>query len=848
MRRIALKRAAVVAAFVACGCGQIAWAEDKPANLHHVKPAPAATPAAPQSIYDWNGFYVGVNNGAIEGSYDALTSTAVNPTYLFRPKDVAAVNAAGVQNLKHSGFSGGLQAGYNWQSGRVVFGLEGDLDFLHLNAAANSGAVRYPGGGSGFGPTVHGVFFPYNQAVISSYANANWLATVRPRLGVTVSNWLFYATGGLALTQLQGQMLFTDGNAPDAALGLEQQGNVNTLRAGYSAGGGVEAGLTDRLSLKAEYLFLDFGRVHAHEVDNDFALFTPVVTQNFTQSLDLRASLLRVGLNYRFGVADPTAPGSGLWMQYRGPEAPAAAFEASNWEFDVGTRVWLSSGTIGAPQPLLDLGPLPSFINSRLTYEKLNGVSGETFARVDHSSGLFVKGFIGAGGITSGTLVDEDFPGFGGAYSNTLSSVTGHFGYATIDAGYSFLRTPTAKLGAFVGYNFYTQHANGVGCNQVADDTTCGGFDPTFLGLAEDDRFDSLRLGVTANYMLTDRVKFTADAAYLPWVSFSGQDDHNARQLLLPEAGSPGDGVMLEANLDYAVTNNWNVGIGGRYWAWNMHNGTEFFDFLGLTPPTQPQLGRFTAERYGFFLQSDYHWGNAMPQSASGGTSAEVAQKMPMNWSGIFIGGHVGGGFSNETWSDPFGPTPRAGLINVAGFGDTIHNTGPLAGVQAGANWQTGHLVLGIEGEWTSTDLRGENTCFSGLGGLNCQHVINAIATVAGRAGFAWDRSLLYAKGGVAWSNSTYTVLGETAARNLGLGNTTLTSDGWLAGAGVEYAITNHWATFFEYDCIGIGSVTVPFPTVALVRAQNIAVKQSIDTLKLGVNYKFDWAGAALPR
>jgi opacity protein-like surface antigen len=318
--------------------------------------------------------------------------------------------------------------------------------------------------------------------------------------------------------------------------------------------------------------------------------------------------------------------------------------------------------------------------------------------------------------------------------------------------------------------------------------------------------------------------------------------------LLLPEAGAPGDGVMLETNLDYALTSNWNVGVGGRYWAWNMRTGTVFFDFLGLAPSTQPQLGRFSAERYGFFLQSDYHWGNAAPLSASSRMPVEVAQGMPMNWNGVFVGGHVGGGFSNETWSDPFGPTMRAGLINVAGFGDTIHNNGPLAGAQIGANWQTGHLVLGIEGDWSSTDLRGENTCFSGLGGLNCQHVINGIETVAGRAGFAWDRSLLYAKGGAAWVNSTYTVLGDTAARSLGLGNTTLTSTGWLAGAGVEYAITNHWTTFFEYDYIGVGSTTVPFPTVALVRAQNIAVKQSIDTLKLGVNYKFDWAVAALPR
>ena len=385
---------------------------------------------------------------------------------------------------------------------------------------------------------------------------------------------------------------------------------------------------------------------------------------------------------------------------------------------------------------------------------------------------------------------------------------------------------------------------NGVGCNQVADDSTCVGFDPTFQGLVEDDRFDSLRVGLAADFMLTDRLKFTADAAYLPWVSFTGQDDHNARQLLILEAGGPGDGVMLEASLDYKLTSSWSVGIGGRYWAWNMHDGTEYFDFLGLAPPTQPQLGRFSAERYGFFLQSDYHWG--APSNAV--LASPPASAMPMNWTGMFVGGFIGGGWSDESWSDPFGATQRSGETNVPGFGDTIHNTGPLAGAQIGANWQTGHLVLGIKGEGSYLDLRGENTCFSGLGGINCQHVINGLESVAGRAGFAWDRSLLYGTGGGAWFNSNYTVLGNTNARALGYGNTTLTSLGWLVGAGIEYAITNHWTTAFEYDHVGVGSVTVPFPTVALLRVQNIGVKQSIDMLKLSINYKFDWPGTIAMR
>ena len=75
----------------------------------------------------------------------------------------------------------------------------------------------------------------------------------------------------------------------------------------------------------------------------------------------------------------------------------------------------------------------------------------------------------------------------------------------------------------------------------------------------------------------------------------------------------------------------------------------------------------------------------------------------------------------------------------------------------------------------------------------------------------------------------------------LGSGRTTLNTGGWTIGAGVEYAITDGWTTFAEYDHVGLPSTTVPFPTVAVINANNIAVKQSADLFKVGVNYKFDF-------
>jgi opacity protein-like surface antigen len=817
-------------------------AKEKPVKPHSAQPAAALAPTLPPPTYNWDGFYAGMNVGAAWGAYDPTTATTRDPQvgYLLHPADIAAVNAAGAQVIDPLGFAGGGQVGYNLQFGRSLLGIEGEADYLHLLGAANSGAIRYPAGGSGF----FNGNFKLNQFVVSSYADADWLMMLRPRVGLTANNWLFYVTGGLALTKLQGQLLFTDGNARGAVLGAFQEGNIDTFRAGYAVGGGIETALTDRLSLKAEYLWVQFGDVAAHQVASNFISgFTPPSPQNFSQSMKLSANLVRLGLNYRFGDAGPSAAGGGaLWDSTVTPFLPAAP---SDWQFDAGTRVWFSSGKIGAPQPLLGFAPAPSQLISRLTYTDLNAYSGETFARADHASGIFIKGFVGAGGITRGNLIDEDFPGFGGAYSNTVSPVSGHLGYATIDLGYTFLKAPGAKLGAFVGYNYYTQHLNGFGCNQAAGDTTCVGLDPNFQVFAEDDHFNSVRLGLASEFWLTDQFKFSAEAAYLPWTEFGGQDDHNFRELLFPESAATGNGVMLESILSYALTRNWNIGAGGRYWAWNSHTGNEWFDALGLPPPTQPQLGRFNTERYGFFLQTDYHWGGAATDDAApeAQRSQAVAAMVPANWTGVYLGGYLGGGWSGDRWSDPFGSTiSPTGLVNIAGFGDTVHSSGPLGGGQIGADWQTGPWVVGLDAELGAANLRGENTCFSGLGGLDCQHYVDAVGVAAARFGYAFGQSLVYAKGGAARVSSTYAILGNTNGNTLGFETVDKAATGWMAGAGVQYAFSKNWSTNFEYEHIGVGSVAVPFPAVALINTQNIGVKQSLDLLKLGVNYKFDWA------
>jgi opacity protein-like surface antigen len=148
-------------------------------------------------------------------------------------------------------------------------------------------------------------------------------------------------------------------------------------------------------------------------------------------------------------------------------------------------------------------------------------------------------------------------------------------------------------------------------------------------------------------------------------------------------------------------------------------------------------------------------------------------------------------------------------------------------------------MGAGCAGRLAWADLHGENTCFSGLGGVNCQRVVNNLGTATLRAGYAWDRALAYVKGGAAWVGTTYDINANTGVLVLGYGSTKVTRGGWTVGGGIEYALTDHWTTSIEFDHVDIAGTVVPFPTVAVINAQSIAVKQWIDTLKVGVNYRF---------
>jgi len=242
--------------------------------------APAPPPAP---VYSWTGFYIGATAGGAWGSFDPQTSVVFSPTGYFATTSTPAITAAGTQSIKPSAFTGGFEAGYNWQPSSIVLGIEGDIESFRLKGSSTSGPVLYPC----CAPT---------SFIVSSSASTSWLATVRGRLGVANNNWLFFVTGGAAFTNLSGNFAFSDTFATAA-----ESGSVSSTRAGWTAGGGVEAGLWGNWSIKAEYLFVDFGRISANSTN--LTAFTPPIpfpTSLFTHSVDLRANIARLGLNYRF--------------------------------------------------------------------------------------------------------------------------------------------------------------------------------------------------------------------------------------------------------------------------------------------------------------------------------------------------------------------------------------------------------------------------------------------------------------------------------------------------------------------------------------------------------------------
>jgi outer membrane immunogenic protein len=149
-----------------------------------------------------------------------------------------------------NGGQAGATLGWNYQISQLVLGIEGDYDWQNIRGS--SGA-------------------PCGSCDTAS----NWIATVRGRVGYAFDRIMVYGTGGAA---------FTDVEASFAALPWQ----TNT-KVGWTAGAGIEGAITENLTAKIEYLYADFGNTSCSAA----SCFG-------TANVDLKESMVRAGLNYKF--------------------------------------------------------------------------------------------------------------------------------------------------------------------------------------------------------------------------------------------------------------------------------------------------------------------------------------------------------------------------------------------------------------------------------------------------------------------------------------------------------------------------------------------------------------------
>jgi hypothetical protein len=279
------------------------------------------------------------------------------------------------------------------------------------------------------------------------------------------------------------------------------------------------------------------------------------------------------------------------------PEKPAftATFAA---------RYWYGMGSVSK-----DLYSTRGPLNSRLTYSGLQSHSAELFGRVDHESGLFFKGYGGGGLLTGGHLQDEDFPPAISPYSSTNSTLQNQsLGYVSVDAGGALIRGADFRFDAFVGYHYFQQRMKAFGCTQTAGNTNvCTPTIPdSVAGIVQDASWQSIRLGLNADLPLFGGWRINLDGAYLPYVWFSGSDNHLQRPDLphpVKEDGH-GWGYQLEALLSYRLTEAIDLGVGGRYWHFQSKGDAHFEPIGGFAQPLD-----FKSNIYGVFVQGSYRFG-----------------------------------------------------------------------------------------------------------------------------------------------------------------------------------------------------------------------------------------------
>ena len=208
---------------------------------------------APAPVEPWTGPYVGINGGYAWGGDSNVTGFTPTP-----PPAPAITITSGIATAAadpvfgSNGWFGGAQAGYNWQRGNLVFGVEADIQGADIKGSATTA-----------GPT-------------TAENSLDWFGTVRGRVGYAVGSALLYGTGGFAAGGVQDKL---------TAGGTTLKHDATAT--GYAAGGGLEYALSPSWSGKAEYQYINLGSDSLTDAGS-----------GATATFNHEYNTVRLGLNY----------------------------------------------------------------------------------------------------------------------------------------------------------------------------------------------------------------------------------------------------------------------------------------------------------------------------------------------------------------------------------------------------------------------------------------------------------------------------------------------------------------------------------------------------------------------
>jgi outer membrane immunogenic protein len=245
-------------------------------------PAPyTKAPGVIDPVAGWTGFYIGINGGGEWGrtNTDWSNSPAIG---FFSPAAAGSlIDAAGSNRINTSGWLAGGQAGYLFETGKIIFGLEGSFDWMDAAGSVSNTVFLNPAAGLGFN--------------INETVKTEWLALFLGRIGYDMGTWFPYVTGGAAVAGLKYQPNYLD-NIPSA---FASNATIRQVALGAVIGAGIEWRWDRHWSLRGEYLLTEFA------VDGTAPVLNLVTGrllsgQLYVHSAAFQESLGRFAVSYKF--------------------------------------------------------------------------------------------------------------------------------------------------------------------------------------------------------------------------------------------------------------------------------------------------------------------------------------------------------------------------------------------------------------------------------------------------------------------------------------------------------------------------------------------------------------------